>query len=188
MRTKILLAWTAMLLMGGAGAASAQVPFFNANCATDIDVHADEGGPVYVNGTEAELKRFNDNYYEARSGRTTISISVNPDGSVAVSYTGKRGANGICQVNAHQKSGRKVAPPRAEPDSSHYEGLDAAAMPRYCQGEVAAKFNVSPRDVTTNMAFRIGARFVVQGWFEGDRGTTFFNCYFDQSGNFVSVN
>ncbi|MGF6174252.1 hypothetical protein ABIE33_002557 [Ensifer sp. 4252] len=28
----------------------------------------------------------------------TISLSVNPDGSPAVSYTGKGGANGICTI------------------------------------------------------------------------------------------
>jgi hypothetical protein len=29
----------------------------------------------------------------------TISLSVNPDGSTEVTYTGRGGANGVCQVS-----------------------------------------------------------------------------------------
>jgi hypothetical protein len=47
---------------------------------------------------EAKLHVFNDNYYEAKGGGVTISLSINPDGSAAVSYTGHGGANGICTV------------------------------------------------------------------------------------------
>jgi hypothetical protein len=83
-----------------APAAPAGIPLLNASCPTGIDVHADQGGPVYVNGKEATLKRFNDNYYEARDAATgtVVSISRNPDSTMAVSYTGKGGANGICTL------------------------------------------------------------------------------------------
>ncbi len=80
--------------------AGAAVPFFNATCPGRIEVHADQGGPVYVNGVEARLKRFNENYYEARGGGVVISISISPDGSPSISYTGKHGANGVCRVKA----------------------------------------------------------------------------------------
>ena len=80
------------------GPAWSAIPFFNATCPGNIEVHADQGGPVYINGKEGKLKRFNENYYEIRSGSVTISLSINPDGSAAVSYTKKGGANGICQV------------------------------------------------------------------------------------------
>ncbi|WP_336172240.1 hypothetical protein [Ensifer sp. MJa1] len=41
---------------------------------------------------------FNENYYEAKGGDVTISLSINPDGSPSVSYTGKGGANGVCTL------------------------------------------------------------------------------------------
>ena len=46
-----------------ARAADAAVPFFNASCPGKIEVHVDEGGPIYVDGKEARLRRFNENYY-----------------------------------------------------------------------------------------------------------------------------
>lgn len=81
-------------------AASGGLPLLNASCPTGIDVHVDEGGPVYINGKEAVLKRSNDNYYEARDKATgvVVSLSRNPDGTFGVSYTGKGGANGICTL------------------------------------------------------------------------------------------
>ena len=81
-----------------AGGASAAIPFLNASCPGGIDVHADQGGPIYINGKEGKLKVFNENYYEARHGSVTISVSINPDGSPSVSYTGKGGANGVCTL------------------------------------------------------------------------------------------
>ncbi|WP_312419555.1 hypothetical protein [Shinella sp.] len=80
------------------GPALAKVPLVNATCPGNIEVHADEGGPIYINGKEAKLHAFNDNYYEAKGHGVTISLSINPDGSAAVSYTGHGGANGICTV------------------------------------------------------------------------------------------
>jgi len=81
-------------------AASGGLPLLNASCPTGIDVHVDQGGPVYINGKEAVLNRSNDNYYEARDKATgtVVSLSRNPDGTFGVSYTGKGGANGICTV------------------------------------------------------------------------------------------
>lgn len=80
--------------------AHAALPLVNATCPGNLSVHSDEGGPVYVNGREATLKRFNDNYFEARDTATgtVISISINPDGTPSVSYTGKSRANGVCQL------------------------------------------------------------------------------------------
>jgi len=80
------------------GNASAKIPLVNATCPTGIEVHADEGGPIYVNGKEGKLKRFNENYYEASHDGVVISLTINPDGSVDVSYTAKHGANGVCAI------------------------------------------------------------------------------------------
>lgn len=81
-----------------AGPALASVPFFNATCPMDIEVHADEGGPIFINGKEAKLKVVNASYYEATHDHVTISLSINPDGTPSVSYTARGGANGICTV------------------------------------------------------------------------------------------
>jgi hypothetical protein len=81
-----------------AGQAAAKIPLVNATCPGNIDVHADQGGPVYINGKEGKLKVFNENYYEAKGGGVTISLTISPDGSADVSYTGKGGANGVCTV------------------------------------------------------------------------------------------
>lgn len=82
----------------GAGAVQAKVPFFNASCPGNLDIHGDDGGPVFINGKEGKLKVFNADYFEARHGKVTISVAINPDGSPLVSYTGPGGANGICTV------------------------------------------------------------------------------------------
>jgi len=88
----------AFALALSAGAANAKIPFFNATCPGKLDIHADDGGPIYVNGKEGKLKVFNPNYYEAKVGHVTISLTIRPDGSPDVSYTGQGGANGVCTL------------------------------------------------------------------------------------------
>ena len=88
----------AAFVLLAASPAFAKIPLVNATCPGNIEVHADEGGPIYINGKEGKLHVFNDNYYEAKGGGVTISLSINPDGTAAVSYTGHGGANGICTV------------------------------------------------------------------------------------------
>ena len=95
---KFLLLVTPLLL--ATGLAHAGIPMFNATCPGKIEVHADQGGPIYINGKEGKLKKFNENYFEAKGAGVTISLSINPDGSPAVSYTGKNRANGICEVKS----------------------------------------------------------------------------------------
>ncbi len=95
--TKIDFAFAAVALLA-ASPAFAKIPLVNATCPGNIEVHADEGGPIYINGKEAKLHVFNDNYYEAKGHGVTVSLSINPDGSAAVSYTGHGGANGVCAV------------------------------------------------------------------------------------------
>ncbi|MCP1650269.1 hypothetical protein [Pseudomonas nitroreducens] len=87
----------APLLLIAVQPAFAAIPMLNYDCPNDIQVHTDEGGPVYINGKEAKVKQKNDKYLEAKGEGVTISISLNDDGSATVSYTGPKGANGICQ-------------------------------------------------------------------------------------------
>ncbi len=84
-------------VLSASAAAQAKVPFFNATCGGGIEAHADEGGPVYINGKETELKKVGD-AYRARLGHDSIDFFTNPDGTVTASWTGQHGANGICQV------------------------------------------------------------------------------------------
>lgn len=169
--------------------AMAAVPFFNATCPGRIEVHADEGGPIYVGGREATLKRFNENYYEARSGGVTISLTIRPDGTPDVSYTGKGRANGVCQIKAAPDDGmNRSDDARPEPRRRRSAGVSMGALPDQCRREATEEFDVRPSDVTTNMAFRSGERIVVQGNFPDGGRTTFFNCWFDGDGNFISVN
>lgn len=100
-----------------ATSASARIPLVNATCPTGIEVHADEHGPIYINGNEAEITTQNDTYVEAKHGHVTVSLMINPDNTVSVSYTGPNRANGICQVG-HAKAGHKHKPAACPADVS----------------------------------------------------------------------
>ena len=191
MKKRLATAVLAVTAFWLAGPAQAEVPFFNAVCPGRIEVHADDGGPVFINGQQARLKRFSSDYYEARLGRVTVSVSVNPDGTPEISYTARGGANGICRLRNGRSSqaetyddgnGYGESRPRRRPVGVPLEGLAA-----YCRGEASAEFGVRPSRITTNMAFRSGGRYVVEGNYP-DRGrTAFFNCWFDRNGNFLSI-
>ena len=90
----------AAALVLAAPMAFAGVPRLDATCPGDLTVHADDGGPVTVNGRAATLKTFNANYFEARDAQTgtIVSITRGADGTVSVSYTGKGRANGVCTL------------------------------------------------------------------------------------------
>jgi hypothetical protein len=88
----------------------AGLPRFNFSCPTGIDVHGDDqGGAIYINGKPANVKKFNDNYYEASNSGISIAINRNPDGSLVASYTRQGGVNGICQDQS-TNSGNNNAP------------------------------------------------------------------------------
>ncbi|QSX73988.1 hypothetical protein HIV01_012250 [Lysobacter arenosi] len=101
--------------------AHAKLPLINATCPGKLDVHVDQGGPVYVNGKEAKLNAVNENYYEAKDAATgtTISISINPDGSPDVSYTGKNRANGVCTIAGDTAAAPAAAAPAASSRGSN---------------------------------------------------------------------
>lgn len=81
-----------------AASTTARIPFFNAECPGDLSVHAEEGGPVYLNGEEAEFTSFSQTYFEAKHGDVTVSVTNMPDGTIDVSYTGPGRANGVCKL------------------------------------------------------------------------------------------
>ena len=127
MRRHALSLTVALVSTAFVAPAMAAVPFFNASCPGGIDVHADEGGPVYVQGREAALKRFNDRYVEARDANSgiTLSISSSEDGTPQISYTGRGGANGICQVSASGTPAREE-----HRDRRRHDDDSDAALPR----------------------------------------------------------
>ncbi|QMR44398.1 DUF1311 domain-containing protein [Citrobacter freundii] len=69
----------------------------NFSCASIGGVNSDGKGNVWIDGEKATVKTFNENYWEAKSGKNTVSISRNDDGSPAVSWTGPNRKHGICQ-------------------------------------------------------------------------------------------
>lgn len=103
MKTRSIAAAMAVLC---AGAAQAAIPTLNVVCPGNLEVHADAGGPVWINGKQTKLKAVNANYYEATGSGVTLAISIDPAGSATVTYTGKHGANGICSAS------ESVATPR----------------------------------------------------------------------------
>jgi hypothetical protein len=120
--------------------AQAKLPLINATCPGKLDVHVDQGGPVYVNGKEAKLNAVNENYYEAKDAATgtTISISINPDGSPDVSYTGKNRANGVCTIASDTAAApAEAAAPAAASGQSH------PASDKACLAAVSKSTNVA---------------------------------------------
>ena len=177
---KILLAILCFVLFPVV--ASAGLPLLNATCPGGIEVHADEGGPVYINGKEARLKKLSASYYEAKGSGVTISISINPDGSQTVSYTGKHGANGICQVSGVDPVN---AAGTSEPSS---EKVAVKDMARYCAGEASAKFHQHPRNISTQPAFKDQGMYSVFGQFPpSGADPTIFICTFTADGIFVGI-
>ncbi|MDM0046815.1 hypothetical protein QTH91_20150 [Variovorax dokdonensis] len=134
----------AMCLLAAAGTSSAAIPMLNYTCPGNLDVHADEGGPVFINGKETKLKRFNDNYYEASGAGVTLSISINPDGTPTVSYTGPKRANGICHVASSASTG--PAPATARNSKPNAENACLAAVAKSTN---VARNNLKVIDVMT---------------------------------------
>lgn len=91
--------------------------------------------------------------------------------------------------NAARQTAPTVAPRSQAPTSSAAPSqLDTSQMPRFCAGEASAEYGVRPQDITVNMAFQSGNRYVTQGNFDRDGDTTFFNCWFGMDGSFQTLN
>lgn len=69
---------------------------FNFNCASIGGVNSDGKGNVWIDGGKATVKAFNENYWEATSGKNTVSISRKDDGNPDVSWTGPNRKHGVC--------------------------------------------------------------------------------------------
>jgi hypothetical protein len=79
---RILPAAAALTMI--AGTAQADIPFFTATCPGGIAVHAEEGGPVTVDGIEADILSETKYGVEVRGGDVTVVMMIKPDGSLSV--------------------------------------------------------------------------------------------------------
>ena len=70
--------------------------------------------------------------------------------------------------------------------ASNDERIDPNLMPRYCSGEAASKFHVSPRDITTLPMEKQGHNYVVYGQWEQDDIHTF-TCTFSRNAQLESL-
>ncbi len=167
--------------------ASAGIPRLNMKCGGGIEVHASQGGPVYINGKEANLKKINNNYFEAHHDGKTVSIAINPDGTPNVSFTGKHGENGMCQP-ADFSSGNDSYESRHNNSREH--AMPPAEMPKYCKGMAAGEFNTKPDYIHIDgpATMTADAGFVVTGKVDlGSDGKKHFSCKFDNFGKFKNV-
>lgn len=96
--TRFLLA--APLLALATAAAATPIPMFNATCGDSTDVHADEGGPLYIDGQVAVTKAVGESAYEATLKGTTVSVVVFPDNSLEVRFADPDGEAGLCRLGA----------------------------------------------------------------------------------------
>ncbi len=107
---------TALPLLVIASAAHAQnLPAIDFTCPNDIRVQAKAGGPATINDKQATLHKFSEQYFEAKGDGVTISISLDGKGTPTVSYTGKQGANGACEVTKEAEDAKQAPASDAEP-------------------------------------------------------------------------
>lgn len=169
-----------------AAPAEAKVPPFAASCPGRVEVQADPGGRIFINGLPARLKSLGERGYEARQDGVRVSIFVGPGGRLNVSSAVRGMGDAVCRVRAphmeprHDGPGNRADEPRA--------GLPPVdRMVAVCRAEVAQRFHARRSDIVTDMPFRDGRRFVVPGRFR-DRGrSAAFACAFDASGRLLSV-
>lgn len=86
-------------------AAHAKLPRMNATCPGNISVHYDGKGHAYINGNEAKFSPQGNGAYKIQHAGITYDILMNPDNSIFMSYTGKHGAHGVCQILDSEQSG-----------------------------------------------------------------------------------
>jgi hypothetical protein len=172
---KVVFACVASLC---AGSAWAGLPQFTGSCPGDIKVTSDQHG-VHINGKKAEIKRYSDEAYDAKVKGLVISITAQAGAEPTLMYTGKHGANGICQVLSTGAKSAAAAVPGA---------VAVKDMARVCAGEASAKFKQRPANITTQPAIEDQGMYSVFGQFPpGGAEPTVFICTFSSDGKLVGV-
>lgn len=154
MKKLVIATWLYLL----SSAASADIPLLNYTCPGHIEVHADQGGPVYVNGKEAQIIKFNDNAYDAKTAEVTISITVKANQSIEVSYTGKKGANGDCSPAKSTLTDKPSGTSKAIDHKPESIAIEA------CLKAVAKTVGIDRTEVSTidSMSTRVGIAVLVK--------------------------
>lgn len=183
-KTKLSLLRMVLVSAGGfcaitAGVAQAAIPTMNYSCPTGIELHIQEGGYAYLNGKAAQLKIFNDNYFEVKNQHVSVEVMSNPDGMRTVSYTGKRGAHGICSAMPDTKPAATSAAKTSTEQPKN--------MPAYCKGEAAGQFNTKPVYIQIGKTAKTISGYAIKGSGDlGNQGKKSFQCNFDPAGNLES--
>lgn len=161
-------------------AAHAAIPTMNYTCPTGIELHVQAGGYGYINGKTAKLKITDEHFFEVSRNGVSVAVLTNPDGTRSVSYTGKKGANGICaEANFTNQPAAK----------------QTATLPKhmtaYCKGEAVNQFNTKPVNIQTSNPFKTATGYAIKGEGDlGEQGKKPFQCNFDPQGklqNFQSL-
>ena len=95
---------SAIAIFALATPAFAEAPKFTANCPTGLAIKSNGKGKIRINGAKATVKTFSPSAWEASNSGVTIDISLEGAG-LAVSYSAKGGAHGICQVTSYEAAG-----------------------------------------------------------------------------------
>jgi hypothetical protein len=170
-----------------AGTAHAGMPTLNFTCPTGIEVHADEGGYVYINGKPAKLKRYSDSAYDIIGQGVTVSITLNPDGTAFASYTGKNRAHGNCTEQKYELPSTGSSAPAA-PSAPAAEKVAPGNMPAHCRGEASSQYRVRPQYITTGRLVRHeNGDYTVNGTADLGSSKKSFACGFDRSGKFMGL-
>jgi hypothetical protein len=75
------------------------MPAITVTCPGGLVLHAEQGSPTTLNGEHIGLSRSGSTYTARRDG-TTITLTLNGDGTVNASYTNAKGAHGICAAGS----------------------------------------------------------------------------------------
>lgn len=116
MPRSLILPMTALVcLLGHIQPLHAAIPLTDAICADNIEVHAEEDGPIYVNGRETSVKQLDENHYEAFDSESgvTVSLRLKPNGGVDVSSSGHDAMGSACAVARHIVTGTNPTPATA---------------------------------------------------------------------------
>lgn len=114
--------------------AHASAPKFTGSCPTGIKVKSNGAGTVKINGKKAVVKTLNANAWEASANGVRIDIAQDASG-LLLSYTGKGGANGICQVTS-ASTGEASAPAASGTPSKDEQACLAATSRETNNGDV----------------------------------------------------
>ncbi|MFN4143525.1 hypothetical protein [Aestuariivirga sp.] len=106
--------------------AHAAAPKFTGTCPTGITVKSNGSGTVKINGKKAKVKTLSANAWEASANGVRIDIARDA-GGLMLSYTGKGGANGICEVTSASAGGAASASAAGTPSQDEQACLAATS-------------------------------------------------------------